>query len=331
MVTLKASEIRPEELIGLPALQDRERVTRFYPLHHLYRLTERYVEERRKEDPAFPEPGPIWLFLDEFSNTPPEMAASYQYLVLNRVLGGLDGDRLRDNVRIVAAGNRESDGCYAFAHLSMAMKSRFAHLEIEPDREEWLRWARGHRVWPTIRAFLGHQDGREHFYRLDPTSSEHTFASPRTWVMLSDLYHAMAQRGVTDASVRRRAALATLGVSSGRVYWHFEQVVANAPSADQIADDPDGISDFAHDPGTALVVVELTLSAVRQDPARFWKPMSRYIRRMHREYRVLFAQELLNLHGNVSERVLSEILASEEFLALQEDLRFVGDLCAQAA
>ena len=319
MITLRASELAPHELVGLPALHD-EGFTRFSPLYELFRLTKaaNASEKNRK-----------WLFLDEFTNAQPDMMASYQYLVLNRVLGGPGGLELGDNVRIVAAGNYETDR--AFTHsLSTALRSRFLHVHLRPRLKEWLTWARAQGgVQARILAFLQQNESR--FHDFDPERDDDSFPCPRTWTMLSDALTALDAKKVTNSRIRRAIILGTVGKGAGAEYHRFEQVAIHAPTRDQIAEDPNGTPVFDSQPDVALVAIENLLAAIREDPDHYTDPAILYVARMHREYRTLFAQAVLNLHRDMPTDALECVLQSKHFHLLQDCIGRMHDIMAETA
>ena len=272
VIVLKASEMRPEDLAGLPDLMP-EGYTEFRPPRALWDLTVDAYDQLKEEfeakkasgelpeDAEFEEPGPVYLFLDEFSNAQPDMVAPFQYLTLNRMVGGMNSSRLRDNVRIIAAGNREHDGAFANS-LSTPLKSRFFHMTFEPTLDEWVSWARANGVYPNIISFLKTRE--KYFHDFDPKTNDLTFPCPRTWAELSEVLKGLDAHGIDDPHLRRIASEDAVGPAAAMEYSKFETTVIRAPSAEEIVEKPNEIETFDDDPALAMVCVENLIAAIRR-------------------------------------------------------------------
>lgn len=333
LVVLKASELRPEDLAGVPFPYE-EGWTQFHPLRQLLELCEEYPAlvrarfEKLKahgdlpEDAEFVEPdqSSVVLFLDEFSNAQPDMVAPFQYLVLNRRIGGIEGYKLRDNVRIVAAGNREQD--MAMAHdLTTPLKSRFLHVEVEPSIEEWIAWARENEVYPMVIAFVRQRESQ--FHDFDPKTKDRTYPCPRNWAMLSEALHNLDAADLPverKRALRRRQAEGLVGPGAAGEYIKFEEVAVNAPSADDIVEVPTKISTFEEQPDIAMVAIENLISAVRRDPDKYVDPGLEYVARMHAEFQTIFHTAIMNLHGDMPKEVIERVLDSEHWEAVRMNI-----------
>jgi len=319
LLILKASEIRPEELLGLPGLREGG-FTTYHPLLPLHRLT----EDWSAANPGEPR-RPTVLFLDEMNCAPPDLLASYQYLLLERTVGGLGGQKLRGDVTIVAAGNRTSDG--AFVHsLSTPLASRVVHLHLQPSFEDWRDWARRNRVRPTILAFLERR--RSCFHDFDPSRRNETFGCPRTWAMLSDV---LAEVEGTPDAVRQAVIVGTVGPGAGTEYLAFERTAMSAPTAEEIRETPDRVLTFPGRPDVAMAALENLLSAIRAEPDRFVDPGLIYISRMAPEYRAIATDLLLNGTGDLPESVLRRILTSANLHLLRSVSAEVGRVLTEDA
>ena len=331
LVTLRASEMEPQDLMGLPDLSGD--FTVFKPLRYLYELTAQ-AEARRREGAIGPagdvagacgpggtvgtafEPTNAVLFLDELSNAHPNMVASLQYLILNRTLG-LGGLELARGVRVVAAGNRDHDGAFT-TDLSTPVKSRMKHVELYPDLPQWQAWARANGVWPHIIAFLGVRERL--FYDFDPRTTDHTFPCPRTWTLLSESLWLAKERGIDDPRLRRMNVEAYVGPGAAVEYTKFEEKAIHCPSADDIVAKPDIVSTFPDRPDMAMVCLENLVEACRREPARYVDGALRYVARMHAEYQTIFHTVLMNLHGDMPEEVIATALRSPHFSTIRKNV-----------
>lgn len=122
------------------------------------------------------------LFLDEITAAPPSVQAAAYQLILNRRVGTYS---LPADVRIVAAGNRETDR--AVAHrMPSALKNRFVHITMKTNYDDWMKWAVRNGISSDIIGFL--KAHPSHLFNFDPKSNENAFATPRTWAFTNDLY-----------------------------------------------------------------------------------------------------------------------------------------------
>jgi hypothetical protein len=320
---LKASEMRPEDLLGIP-MPHEDGYTRFHPPETLLRMTKEWPEARRKkiineftkatghgpteaeisEAMGFDPGQETILFLDEFSNAPPELNAPFQYLVLNRKLSG-STYTLRDNVRIVAAGNRMEDAAYA-NELSKPLGSRFAHVEFEATVEDWVAWARGNGINPTIIAFV--RSNERQFFNFDAKTHDRTYPCPRTWVQLSRALEGRANDTDHERKIRRVLMEGIVGQGAAIEYAAFERTATLALSADDIIANPGRADTFDTKPELAMVTVENLINASRRDPVKYREGALQYIARMHREYRQIFASTVLNQDGDMPEEVIVAFL-----------------------
>jgi len=123
----------------------------------------------------------VVLFLDEMNSAPPAVQASGYQLILNRRVGKY---KLPDNVRIVAAGNRDSDKGVTY-RMPMPLANRFVHIEMRPDFASWQNWAVNKGIHKDVVGYLSF--AKQDIYDFDSKSSSRAFATPRSWVFVSDL------------------------------------------------------------------------------------------------------------------------------------------------
>jgi len=123
----------------------------------------------------------VVLFLDEMNSAPPAVQAAGYQLILNRRVGKY---QLPDNVVIVAAGNRDSDKGVTY-RMPMPLANRFIHLEMRPDFTSWQNWAVNKGIHKDVVGYLSF--AKNDIYDFDAKSSSRAFATPRSWVFVSDL------------------------------------------------------------------------------------------------------------------------------------------------
>jgi hypothetical protein len=91
------------------------------------------------------------LFLDELTSAPQMTQAGCYQLVLDRKLGEYT---LPDGWVVIAAGNPASERGVHFS-MPRPLRNRFVHLKLEPDFEDWTKWAVKAGIRPEIIASCG--------------------------------------------------------------------------------------------------------------------------------------------------------------------------------
>jgi hypothetical protein len=168
LIDIRLSQMTPEDLRGMPYYNRESNKMEWAP------SVELPTEELAAQYPM------ITLFLDEMNSAAPAVLAAAYQLTLNRRIGTY---RLPHNVRVVAAGNRESDKGVTF-RMPMPLNNRFTHLEMYPDFESWQSWAVANSVHSDVVGYLNFAKGD--LYDFDPRSSSRAFATPRSWVTVSE-------------------------------------------------------------------------------------------------------------------------------------------------
>jgi len=123
----------------------------------------------------------VVLFLDEMNSAQQSVQAAGYQLILNRRVGKY---RLPDNVVIIAAGNRDSDKGVTY-RMPMPLANRFLHLEMRADFQSWQNWAVKKGIHQDVVGYLSF--AKNNMYEFNAKSSSRAFATPRTWVFVSQL------------------------------------------------------------------------------------------------------------------------------------------------
>ena len=121
------------------------------------------------------------LFLDEINAAPQSVQAAAYQLILNRKVGEY---KLPEGVSICAAGNRETDKAVTF-RMPSALANRFIHFEMQTHFEDWQDWAIRNGVNADVIGFLTAHPN--FLFDFDPKQSGKAFATPRSWVFVSEL------------------------------------------------------------------------------------------------------------------------------------------------
>lgn len=162
-VSLLGSQLAPEDLIGVPRIEDGKSV--FCPPRMIAR------------------DAPYLLFVDELNACSFEVQKAFYSLINDRRLGEY---RLPPGSVVVGAGNRAQDSAIV-KPMSSALMNRMLHVELRPTARDWLDWAYAQGIHPWVIQYL---ETRPDHLHVPPPKTEETFSTPRSWHILSDALHA---------------------------------------------------------------------------------------------------------------------------------------------
>lgn len=169
------------------------------------------------------------LFLDELNSAPPATQAAAYQLILNRKVGKYE---LPEGWDIVAAGNR--DGDRGVTHrMPSPLRSRFVHIDVELNVDEWASWAVDNGVDPKVLAFIRFRPALLHTY--DPKSDPRSYGCPRTWKFVSDLISA-EKRLPTEEELELFKG--TVGEGAAGEFMSFLKVAEALPTIDEVIMNP---------------------------------------------------------------------------------------------
>lgn len=174
-----------------------------------------------------PRDGSGVLFLDELNRAPQLVQNACFQLVLDRKLGEYE---LPDGWRVVSACNRESDGG-GVSRMSSALSNRFTHINVEPDLEDWCKWAVVSGIEPVVIAFLRFRS--ELLHKFDRNAR--AFPSPRSWSFVSGI---TAQK--PTAEIELALVAGSVGHAAAIDYMAFLRLYRSLPSIDAILLNPTG-------------------------------------------------------------------------------------------
>ena len=167
------------------------------------------------------------LALEEFNSAPPSvMAAAYQ-LILDRRLGDYC---VPDGVMLLAMGNRDSDKGVTFK-LPKPVANRFVHIEMVEDIEDWLAWSVLAGIHPDIVGYLARWPSK--LLDFQPDSPLHSFASPRSWEMVSKI---ISRASTPPTEVMRSLICGAIGTAIGTEFLLHRQFMEDMPDPQSILD-----------------------------------------------------------------------------------------------
>lgn len=179
VISLLGSQLAPEDLIGVPRIVDGT-YSAFAP--------PRMIAAHQ---------GAVVLFCDEFNASSPEVQKAFYSLITEQRLGEV---HLPAGSIVLLAGNRAQDSAITRT-VSSALMNRVLHVELVPDRRDWLLWAYGAGLHPYVLKYI--ETRPDHLFS-PPPKTEEPFSSPRSWHILSDALRAYGD-GLTPAIVRTLA------------------------------------------------------------------------------------------------------------------------------
>jgi hypothetical protein len=166
------------------------------------------------------------IFLDELNSAPPAVQAAAYQLILNRRVGTYV---LPKGVDIVAAGNREGDRGVTY-RMPAPLANRFLHLEMKVDFDDFQEWATANRVHEEVVGYVSF--AKQDLYDFDPKSSSKAFATPRSWVFVSDLL----KDEDTDTDTLHNLIAGAVGDGLAVKFMAHRKIASKLPRADDILD-----------------------------------------------------------------------------------------------
>lgn len=276
LIDIRAVLLDPVDLRGVPSVENG--TTRWNP-------------------PIFlPTEGEGVLFLDELSQAPESVQSSLLQLVLDRKLGEY---RLPDGWRILAAGNRVTDGSFS-RKISKALGSRFAtHLELAVDLDEWCAWAINNEVPSEIIGFLRLRPDLLHHF--DAKAQGNSFPCPRVWANVGKFM------GKLPFEAELPFFAGALGFGPAAEFTSFLQIFRDLPDIEAIMLDPDTV-DVPSEPSVLYALCGAMSRKVTSDNI---SRAFHYMKRLPSEFQVVWLRDALQ-----AEPMLA---TSKEFSAWAKD------------
>lgn len=163
------------------------------------------------------------LFLDELNTAAPMVQASAYQLILDRKIGEYS---LPDGWAIVAAGNRETDRGVVF-RMASPLANRFVHLEMQPDVNSWINWAKQNNIASSIIAFISFRP--DSLFTFNTQNDEKSFATPRTWEYVNEILLSNPQRELLLSIIG-----GAIGEELAATFLAFKEVEDRLPNIDDI-------------------------------------------------------------------------------------------------
>ena len=253
-VDVRALLLDPVDLRGIP-WRDSDGRTRWAPPAFL---------------PPPDDPGRWRINLEELPSATPMVQAALYQLVLDRKVGEYE---LPDGASLIACGNRESDRGVVH-RMPTPLASRFVHLEIRVDAQDWCAWAAANGIAPEVIFFV--QLRPELLHDFNPRSKEKAFCCPRTWSFVSAI---VQNRNGLDAAAERALFRGAVGEAAAVEFSAFLKVWRELPHPRAVIDDPAS----AEIPGNASALIALCGSLYRMADDVTLDAIVTYAARLRRE------------------------------------------------
>jgi hypothetical protein len=247
---------------------------------------------------TFPDDQLIYLFLDEVTGAAPSTAAVAYQLILDR---GVGEHRLKTNVRIIAASNRDGDKGVT-NKMPLPLANRFCHVELAVSAESTIDYFLDTGAPAEVIAFLSWR--KSLVTTFDPTKPEKAFATGRSWASACRVFKSSA-----SSAIKRNAIAGLIGEGPSLEFFAFVDMMDKVIPVSKIIADPEGArlpDELSMCYATAVSISgEMTLKTVG--------PLHTYLQRMDPEFLVLAWQMALKRDD--------ELLQADEFLDLSKKHR----------
>lgn len=270
---------------------------------------------------------PMCLFFDDITTADEQTQSTFHKFVHEGIVGDC---RIRDNIRIVAAGNRVDDKAAA-RDMITSLANRFVHYSVYPNAALFCEWGSNNGIHQNILAFLRHKPNM--ISTFNPASGDHAFATPRSWEMFSRHLHVMDAEGMRSynagADARHdvnSASNVTYHVGKGivgqGVAIDFNQFIENTTDLidpDDIIKDPTNcaLPDITN-PAKAWAVVTACEARVIDQP-KTWSPFAKYAVRLQPDFGLILAKKiLLVVTSKLEDNERINACSSDEFEVLVE-------------
>lgn len=222
------------------------------------------------------------LFLDELNTAAPSMQAAAFGLVLDKRVGEYT---LPSGWRIIAAGNRQSDKAAA-QRMPSALANRFAHIDVEPNVDDFVEWGNKNDIDPMVVAFVRWRPGLLHDMKGENLRA---FPTPRAWAKVSK---------VCQAPTHMRMALVTglIGEGAAAEFEGFVRLHKDLPSLDKVLMDPKNTK-VPQEPAAKYAICSGLARKV--DPKTFGNAII-YAGRMPREFSVMMVTDAVRRDNALS-------------------------------
>lgn len=243
------------------------------------------------EDDVIPDGFKGWiLFLDELMNASVEVQQASYRIILDREIGN---HKLHPKCFVVAATNREEDGCFV-NRMPSALLSRMVHVSVDIDWEGWMRYAVSKSIDARIISFLNFKKDMLVSIPSDSEESD-TYPCPRTWEFLSNIIKDIPDKEILNVFYYELIA-GTIGKAAATAFVSYLQFFTELPSYEEILAKPRKTKvPNIESTGINYALAGMLINVI--DPFKTNKVID-YIERLPPEFISLIVTSLLRKHGH---------------------------------
>jgi hypothetical protein len=222
------------------------------------------------------------ILLDELNRAPVMTQNGLFQLILDRALGEYT---VPAETRFIACCNRVEDGG-GVQRMPAALSNRFVHIELEPDLEDWSRWAARSGIEPAVIAFLRFRP--DLLCQFDRAAK--AFPMPRSWEFVSKVTAQKPGNGIEHALY-----CGAVGEGAAVEYSAFLRMWRELPSIDAILLSP-ATAPVPSGPATLFAV---SAAIARRMTAQNMGRAIKYLNRLPAEYAVYGVQDAIRRDDNL--------------------------------
>jgi len=266
--------LEPADITGIPTPIEVEgfgKYTEYLAPKWAWESSKEYVEWKQHHDANYKSDAMI-LFWDDI------VAAHTQ--TLNALLKGVHegmwgGLHQRDNVMVLAAGNRVEDNAGA-VEMTSALGSRFHQLYAHPLAKDWIKWATDEgNIHPFVVGFIRQcPDMLNEFNAEVAARAEKAFACQRTWHMVSDLV--WETKAVETCDLFGRRVIGTIGRGTATNFLGYMRNTASVVPPEEVVKDPKGARVPTAKQLDVLYATVASLEYYLKNNPKYWAQVAQY-------------------------------------------------------
>jgi hypothetical protein len=111
------------------------------------------------------------------------------------------------------------------------LANRFIHYEMKHSFEDWQHWAVNNGVHADIVGFLSHH--KQKLMNFDPRDPSPSFATPRSWVFLSNMLKKAKERGLSQGN-EIKLIRGAVGDGLAGEFWQHRKIAAKMPRPEDV-------------------------------------------------------------------------------------------------
>lgn len=208
----------------------------------------------------------------------PQTDTSGQKILANLVqTREIHGHRLLPGWSVITTGNRSTDKSGA-GRILTHLGNRLTQIHLEVSLEDWITWAFENNVKPEVISFLRFRPNLLNDFK----SENEVNPTPRSWAE-----GVSADLGVVDHKLEYEVIKGSVGEGAATEFLAYIKIFRNLPDLDEVLKKPEKAS-VPKDPATQYALIG---ALVHRTNETLIDPITRYIRRMPKEFQVYYMKD----------------------------------------